>query len=152
MDKRKQIFKVILSTTLVVGGVVLWLLWPKLLRNYGKYGIAFNTERAQRGILPLPEDWTTKNDTETKIWFPPKDEGPVSRSMKEVLVKDGKIIMEMDNIAKSVGNGYDVLSIYYYFNDNDHLKYTYKSAATNGDVPMTKAQADSTLQAWNFRK
>jgi hypothetical protein len=127
-------------------------IWYKLFPVADKYGVAYNKERTKRGILLLPDSWTTEdNEKETKVWFPPEsDTGAVRRRMKVIGVAYDRIKYESDFILKPLPDK-EELTISYRYDTTHPWTYTVSSAVSKQrPYVITRAQADSILHVWNF--
>lgn len=151
---KKDIFQIGLLIVLFGGIVFGERIWYKVFPAADKYGVKYNKERARRGILLLPDNWTTEdNEKETKVWFPPAgDTGVVRRTMKVVGVAYDRIKYENDFILKPLPDKEELMISYRY--DTIQPWTCTVSSALTGQRPyvITRAQADSILGVWNFQK
>lgn len=153
MKKYKKDITQIGIMILLFGGIVFGeRIWYKLFPTADKYGVAWNKERKRRGILLLPDNWTTEdNDKETKVWFPPEgDTGAVRRTMKVVTVAYDRIKYENDFIQKPLPDK-EELTISYRYDTTHPWSYTMSSVlSSQRPYVISRAQADSILSVWNF--
>lgn len=127
-------------------------IWYRFFDKSRLYDARYNAERVKREILPLPANWITYDKTkESRGWFPPAKDTTASvfRSMKMVLVKNGEIKEELDDIAKGRNGKCDVLQIYSYYDSAHSRVFVYNNQER--DDTISKPQADSILQSWNFK-
>ncbi|SFD62023.1 hypothetical protein SAMN05518672_102649 [Chitinophaga sp. CF118] len=151
--------RIVKKTGIIIFISLLFLLYTRKSLYYrffpkaDKYGVKYNVERKQRGILPLPINWTTRDfANETKIWFPPPAEmhEGVVRSMKLVRVNNDHIQYEEDHIAKTLNSGYATLSIGYNYDSIQHWCYTYIAPGYDKEDTLSRRDVDSILKMWNF--
>lgn len=149
---KARILQIIFILVVFVGLMSSQKIWYRFFAKSRLYDARYNAERAKRGILPLPANWITHDKTkESRTWFPPDKDTTASvfRSMKMVLVKDGEIKEEYDDIAKRRNGKYDVLEIYSYYDSAYSKVFIYNNQER--DDTISKPQADSILQSWNFK-
>jgi hypothetical protein len=141
---------IVLMVALYFGGSLYHLIHPK-----GEaFGMAYNSERQRRGILPLPKGWTNDYTGDTKEWYPPqRPDSGVFRSSKLVAVDDDEIQYEDDNITNKHAGITEKLTMHYDFDADTHpWSFSYSASGMKQPVNFTLVQADSLLQAWNFKE
>lgn len=113
--------------------------WYRVFPKASEYGIEFNSERIKRGVLPIPEDWTTDDFAKyLKTWKGTKRIG--IRKSKIVGVDEKGIDFEVDYISKE---GQTIEMIYNYRDEKEHWQITIQK---NGQtISLQKEQVDSLL-------
>lgn len=118
--------------------------WYNLFPKGAKYGVNFNEDRLQLGVLPLPEEWSTNdNADEFKTWRPNKVEG--YRTMKTVILENDKIVAEVDYLKNNVYT----LQIKYSYTESQPWEIKLQDGQT--DFSLSKPQLDSILTVWGVR-
>jgi hypothetical protein len=152
MKHKKDIIQLGMLVVLFIGICFGKTMWYTIFPTADSFGVKFNKERTRLGILPLPGNWTTEQgEKETKVWFPPvADTSAVHREMKVVGVENDRIKYENDFILKPKPDK-EELTIGYRFTDTT-WNYSFSSRLTHEKpYPITRQQADSILNAWNFK-
>jgi|GEM_PF-2101687 len=116
--------------------------WFRLFPVGNEYGVAYNDERVKRGILPIPENWSTRDyDEFSKTWKPCP--GVEVRTSKIVVADENGIDSEIDYISK---DEYLLEMIYNYKNASNPWRISFETNSKSR--LLTKVQADSVLLQW----
>ncbi|SFW85007.1 hypothetical protein [Chitinophaga sancti] len=151
---KKRVIQIVLFILLLVLVLSSQKLWYRFFAASGQYDARYNAEREKRGILPLQEDWITNDKVrDTKAWFPQaKDTSTdVFRGMKLVVVENGKIKVEEDDILKRREGGNDGLQIFSFYDESNTKVYVYNDYTGTIRDTISPWQADSLLRDWKFK-
>lgn len=132
------------------------LIYVYRLDFYDRYGKRFNQERAQLGVLEIPEDWiSTHNGTQTKLWKSKEiNEVKKGRLGKEVLVnKDKEIYLERDRIINRANGVYKGLEVSYEYDKEPGFSYRYFEIEGNTQVnkrQLTQLEFEEIIKDWDI--
>ncbi len=124
-------------------GVFLFICAVLVFKNYisksdlylrYKYGLGYNQERLEKGILLLPDNFELydgQHDKENIVWINPKPEYSDSSYVhlnKTLIIRNSKLFIEKDVLKLKFSNSkeYKQLTSKYYYNasgENDKLLY-----------------------------
>lgn len=118
--------------------------WFRFFPSGIEYGVSYNHERAKRGILPIPENWSTRdNDEYSKVWKPSSAGGV--RNSKIVVADKNGIDSEVDYLSR---DGYSMEMIYRYKEVLNPWSLTLETKGKKRFI--TKVQSDSVLREWGI--